>query len=98
MSDAKKQPPNLRYFKHNVKLLVVAIFIGVLIMALLAVFALNGKIGTDVVLPLALVIIIVFLALQFAIVLLFVKSAKKPKAPAAEQLLNKNMGKLGDFI
>ena len=50
-------------------------------MALLAVFALNGKIGADVVLPLALVIIIVFLVLQFAIVLLFVKSAKKPKTP-----------------
>ena len=82
MTVANQPPQNLLYFKHNVKLLVVAIFIGVLIMALLAVFAFNGKISADVVLPLALVIIIAFLVLQFAIVLLFVKSAKKPKPKA----------------
>jgi hypothetical protein len=72
-----KQPPNLQYFKSRVKLLVISLLIAVLIFALLAFFAFKGAISSDAVLPLAIFFIVVFLALQFAIVLLFVKSAKK---------------------
>ena len=75
MNEAK-QPLNLVFFKRRVKLLVVCIFIGVLIITLLAIFAFNGALSLESVLALALVFIIIFMVLQFAIVYIFVKSAK----------------------